>query len=167
GSGTASTDYGAGADANVEQRFTKAEAPPTPARAQRAAATPGGTPLRLVPAVCVEHLFQRIETMNAVVQHNPDSLPAETGESATILSVISRAASDPNVDIDKMERLLQMHERMQDRQAEAQFAADLAEMQDQLPSIGERGNAAGRYTYALWEDITAAIKPILKRFGFA
>lgn len=105
--------------------------------------------------------------MNAVVQHNPDSLPAETGESATILSVISRAASDPNVDIDKMERLLQMHERMQDRQAEAQFAADLAEMQDQLPSIGERGNAAGRYTYALWEDINAAIKPILKRFGFA
>src|SRR5690606_3681004 len=129
-------------------------------------------PLAATPTVwpgltCVGHLFQRIETMNAVVHHNPDSLPAETGESATILSVISRAASDPNVDIAKMERLLQIHERMQSNQAEAKFAADQPDMQDQRPSLGERGNAAGRYTYALWEDINAAIKPILKRFGFA
>ena len=105
--------------------------------------------------------------MNAVVQTKPDSLPVPQGDGAAILSVISRAASDPNVDIDKMERLLQMHERMQGRQAAAEFAADLAEMQDALPSVGERGNAAGRYTYALWEDINAAIKPILKRHGFA
>src|SRR3546814_12637250 len=40
-------------------------------------------------------------------------------------------------------------------------------MQDELPSVGERGDAAGRYTYALWEDINAAIKPVLKRHGFA
>ena len=51
--------------------------------------------------------------MNAVVQHNPDSLPAETGEGATtMLSVISRAASDPSVDIEKLERLMAMKERM-------------------------------------------------------
>ncbi len=105
--------------------------------------------------------------MNAVVQAKTDALPAVQAEGATILSVISRAASDPNVDIDKMERLLQMHERMQSKQAEAEFAAALAEMQDALPSIGERGNAANRYTYALWEDINAAIKPILKQHGFA
>ena len=104
--------------------------------------------------------------MNAVVQHKQDHLPVQQ-ESATILSVIARAASDPQTDIDKMERLLQMHERMQDKQAAAEFAADLAEMQDKLPSIGERGNAAGRYTYALWEDINAAIKPILREHGFS
>lgn len=106
--------------------------------------------------------------MSAVVVAQPDKLPQrQDTEGATILSVISRAASDPSVDIDKMERLLQMHERMQDKQAAADFAAALAEMQDALPSIGERGNAAGRYTYALWEDINAAIKPILKQHGFA
>lgn len=106
--------------------------------------------------------------MNAVVKHvEPANLPAPQAEAATILSVISRAASDPNCDIDKMERLLQMHERMQAKQAESEFAADLSEMQDSLPSIGERGNAAGRYTFALWEDINAAIKPVLKRYGFA
>ena len=104
--------------------------------------------------------------MNAVATIQTDK-PIATAEPVSLLAVISRAASDPSVDIDKMERLMQMHERMQARQASAEFAADLSDMQDALPSIGERGNAAGRYTYALWEDINAAIKPILKRYGFA
>jgi hypothetical protein len=107
--------------------------------------------------------------MSAVLaEHNDDrNLPVSRTDGSAILAVISRAASDPNTDVDKMERLMAMYERLQAKQAEADFAAALAEMQDELPSIGERGNAAGRYTYALWEDINAAIKPILKRHGFA
>lgn len=97
---------------------------------------------------------------------------AALNESATLLQVIHRAATDPQCDLDKMERLMAMHERVQAKQAEAQFNTDLAEMQDALPSIGERGVAqrgerGGTYTYALWEDINAAIKPVLKRWGFA
>lgn len=101
--------------------------------------------------------------MNAVVK--PQETPAN--EAVGLLPMIERAARDPNVDVDKMERLMSMMERVEQRHAEASFSADLAEMQDELPSIGERGNAAGRYTYALWEDINAAIKPVLKRHGFA
>lgn len=101
--------------------------------------------------------------MNAVVKQ-PEFAPSE---SVGLLPMIERAARDPNVDVDKMERLMAMMERVEARNAEAAFSADLAEMQDALPSIGERGNAAGRYTYALWEDINAAIKPVLKRYGFA
>lgn len=107
--------------------------------------------------------------MNAVLVPNDsprDSMTVQA-EGATILAVISRAAADPATDVEKMERLMAMYERMEDRRARSEFAADLAEMQDSLPSIGERGNAAGRYTYALWEDINAAIKPILKQHGFA
>lgn len=101
--------------------------------------------------------------MNAVVKQ-PEFAPPE---SVGLLPMIERAARDPNVDVDKMERLMAMMERVEARNAEAAFSADLSEMQDALPSIGERGNAAGRYTYALWEDINAAIKPVLKRYGFA
>lgn len=86
---------------------------------------------------------------------------------APMLSMIERAARDPNVDIDKMERLVQMQERALARQAKAEYDAAMAEMQPELPSVGERGNAAGRYTYALWEDINAQIKPILSKHGFA
>lgn len=105
--------------------------------------------------------------MNAVVTRDENMPVQQASEESTLLSIISHAASNPAVDIDKMERLMEMYERVQKRQAAAAFAADLAEMQDELPIVAERGNAAGRYTYALWEDINAAIKPVLKKYGFA
>lgn len=93
-------------------------------------------------------------------------------ESATVLSIIQQAAMNPNVDMDKMERLMEMHERLQSRQAEVQFSQALAEMQIELPVIAERGeikNKGGgvQSTYALWEDINEQIKPILARHGFS
>lgn len=88
-------------------------------------------------------------------------------EAANMMSVIARAAADPACDLDKMERLMAMHERMTARQAQAEFTDALASLQADLPSITERGDAAGRYKFALWEDINQAIKPILLRHGFA
>jgi hypothetical protein len=96
-----------------------------------------------------------------------DEAPVVQADAATIMAVISRAASDPNCDVERMERLMAMHERHEARNAAAAFAAALADMQTELPSIGERGNAANRYTYALWEDVNAAIKPVLSKHGFA
>lgn len=92
-------------------------------------------------------------------------------EGATLLAVISRAAADPNTDVTKMERLMGLYERVEARRAEAEFAAALADMQPHLPAIAERGkakvNGDVRYTFALWEDINAAIKPILQQHGFS
>lgn len=103
--------------------------------------------------------------MNMVRQET--KLPEPRDESAAVLSMIARAASDPSIDIDKMERLMQMQERAIQRQAQTAFDEAMAAMQPELPSIGERGDAAGRYTFAKWEDIQAQIKPVLQKFGFA
>lgn len=103
--------------------------------------------------------------MNAVVRKQ--DIPEPASDAANMLTVIARAAADPACDLDKMERLMAMHERMMGRQAQAEFADSLASMQAELPSIGERGDAAGRYKFALWEDINQAIKPILQKHGFA
>lgn len=99
-------------------------------------------------------------------------MPATVNESAAIITVIERAAMNPNVDIDKMERLLMMQERIIAKNAEQVFNAALAEMQDELPVILESGaikNSSGKVqsTYAKWEDINEAIKPILRKHGFA
>lgn len=94
------------------------------------------------------------------------AIPA-ANEAASMMAVIARAAADPACDLDKMERLMAMHERMTARQAQAEFADAMASMQADLPSIGERGDAAGRYKFALWEDINQAIKPVLQRHGFS
>jgi hypothetical protein len=101
------------------------------------------------------------------VQKDQPMAPTPVNESSAVLSMIARAASDPNTDMDKMERLMAMHERMLAQRARADFDAALAELQVELPSIGERGNAADRYTFALWEDINKAIKPILQKHGFS
>ncbi|WP_225773251.1 ERF family protein [Pseudomonas sp. Marseille-Q5115] len=89
----------------------------------------------------------------------------------SIMAVISRAAADPTCDIDKMERLLAMHERMQARDAETEFNAAMAAMQSDIPSIAERGaivvNGQKRSDYATFEDINDVIKPIMQQHGFA
>lgn len=88
-----------------------------------------------------------------------------------IMAVISRAAADPTCDIDKLERLMAMHERMQARDAEAEFNAAMAAMQSDIPSIAERGaivvNGQKRSDYATFEDINDVIKPIMQVHGFA
>lgn len=93
-------------------------------------------------------------------------------EAAALIQVIDRAARDPSVDIDKLERLLQMAERIRTSGAKAAYAAALADLQPDLPTIQERGaikksNGTVQSTYALWEDVVEAIGPVLSRHGFA
>lgn len=108
---------------------------------------------------------------NAVTKQNdPPNTVADYG--AGLLEVIARAARDPSVDIDKMERLIAMQERVQARDAEVAFNAALAQLQPELPVIDERGGIRDRSgniqsTYALWEDVNEAIRPYLAKYGFA
>jgi hypothetical protein len=99
-----------------------------------------------------------------------------------LLEVIARAARDPSVDIDKMERLLEMQERVIARNAKLAFNTALAEMQPRLPVITERGRIIVREKssngkrdgdviqdtpFARWEDINEAIRPLLHEYGFS
>lgn len=106
-----------------------------------------------------------------VIEPTEAPLPAVIGESAALLQVIERAARDPNVDVDKMERLMAMHERIMARQAKTAYNAALAELQPKLPVITEKGeiNHNGRLIgkYALWEDVVQTIAPMMSEHGFA
>ncbi|WP_252106985.1 MULTISPECIES: ERF family protein [unclassified Halomonas] len=106
---------------------------------------------------------------DANAQHSPSSAALEahpTAGSTAIIQVIERAALNPDVDIDKMERLLQMQERVMDRQAMMAYSAAMAAMQTELPSIEERGQTNNGF-YATLEDIVDAVRPILQKHGFA
>lgn len=102
---------------------------------------------------------------------------AKSDEGSALISMIERAARDPNVDIDKMERLFQMHERMMAHQARVAYDEAFAAMQPELPEIDKRGrivirdkynteNIIQSTPYALWEDTNRLIKPILAKHGF-
>ena len=109
--------------------------------------------------------------MNALTKSSEQS-SSVAEYSAGLMEVIARAASDPNVDIDKMERLIAMQERVQARDAAVAFNGALARLQPNLPIISERGGIKDRAgnvqsTYALWEDVNEAIRPLLAAEGFA
>ena len=58
--------------------------------------------------------------MSNIVTRDSTELAAEP-EPVSLLQVIERASRDPNVDIDKMERLMAMHERMMAKKDESEF----------------------------------------------
>jgi len=83
-----------------------------------------------------------------------------------MFAMIERAARDPAVDIDKLERLMLMKVNADALQARGAYDDAMAALQPELPVIAERGQA-DRYSFAKWEDINVAIKPVLMRHGFA
>ena len=82
------------------------------------------------------------------------------------LSFIERAAMDPTVDVDKLERLIALHERAQIRNAESAFNAAFAEMMADIPTITEHGST-NNGKYATLEDIIEQVRPVLTKYGFA
>lgn len=90
---------------------------------------------------------------------------------AAFLGVIERLAARPEVDVEKLERIIAVQERIVAHNRKAAFDAAYARMQPEIPEIGEKGQILVkgqlRSTYARLEDIHAAIKPVLKAHGFA
>lgn len=113
--------------------------------------------------------------MNAPVIQQTGSEVASYGDS--ILAVIERAVRDPSVDMDKMERLFAMQERVEARAAKIVFIEAKQAMRPNLPSIDRNGHIiipdkndknkiAQDTPYAKFEDIHFAIMPILTDHGF-
>lgn len=109
--------------------------------------------------------------MNAVAKTEQAQELQVHNDVTPMLAMIERAARDPNVDVGKMEKLWAMKEHADAIHAKQAYDAAMANLQTELPDIPERGkamvNGSVRYTFALWEDINAAIKPILSKHGFA
>lgn len=106
---------------------------------------------------------------NAVAKTESSNVPVT--DAGQLMQVLSRAASDPNTDIDKMERIMGLYERVAAKQAEAAFTAAFARMQTELPVIDKKGKIIVRgvvqSTYGKNEDIQEAVKPILQKHGFS
>lgn len=111
--------------------------------------------------------------MNAVTK------PAEAAQQVTsyadgLLAVIERAARDENVDVEKMERLFALQERVQERAAKQAFTEAKIAMRPNLPEITMKGMIVirkdGKVTqetpFARFEDLHELVMPILSEYGF-
>lgn len=89
-------------------------------------------------------------------------------ETNAIIQVIERAATNPAVDIDKMERLLQMQERILAKRAESDFAQSMMLAQAEMRQVAaDANNPQTRSKYASYSAIDKALRPIYTRHGFA
>jgi hypothetical protein len=82
--------------------------------------------------------------------------------------MISKAASDPNVDIDKLERLMSLYQQVEAMKAEKAFNAALQAVQAEMPRITrDAENTQTHSTYAKLETINTALIPVYTRNGFS
>lgn len=105
--------------------------------------------------------------MSNAIEKVEVSPPAVQTETQAVLSMIERAATDPKIGLEKMERMLDMQERILNRNAKQAFTADLASMQVELPRVMESGEGHNKAKYAKLEDINDAVRPVLNKYGFA
>lgn len=88
-----------------------------------------------------------------------------------MVTQIERIACDPNVDINKLEKLWEMQQQAQDREAVKAYNRDMASLQSEMPVIPKNGeikvNNVVRSKYARFEDIIKAIQPLLDKHGFS
>lgn len=97
----------------------------------------------------------------------PDQLPAIPTHLDSVLNMIARAASDPSVDIGKLESLMAMQERVMARENAQRFNAAMSEAQAEMePVIKDAANPFLKSKYAKLEAIDKAIRPIYTRHGF-
>ncbi len=86
-------------------------------------------------------------------------------EPTDVMSMMVKAAE--HMDVDKLEKLMDLQERMLNRNAKSEFAADFVRMKPLLPKIiRTKDNTQTQSKYAPLEDINKQIDPILEQHGF-
>lgn len=93
---------------------------------------------------------------------------AETPNTDPLISMIERAARDPQVDIDKMERLVAMQERAHARNAEYAFNDAMSKAQAEMRRVAaDSANPQTRSKYASYAALDKTMRPIYTKHGFA
>lgn len=106
--------------------------------------------------------------MSQLIERQEHQLSVQVTKEGAMLDFIQRAAADPTVDIEKLERLIVLSERMQAKTAEAAFNAAMAQMQCHMPTVFEGAtNTHTKNTYATLDDINRAVKSVMQAHGFA
>ncbi|MEM9599441.1 MAG: ERF family protein [Pseudomonadota bacterium] len=91
--------------------------------------------------------------------------PAPVVTDNPIMAMVGKAldAGDP----DMLEKIMDLRDREEKRQAVQAFNAAFAEAQAEFPIIPKRGKGHGNITYARVEDIMQAVMPVLAKHGLS
>lgn len=108
--------------------------------------------------------------MNEIARKNMEAFnaPIPMAEPTNMVEVISRAASDPTIDVNKLERLLAMYERLNERESEKQFNIAMTDAQGDIRRVAaDADNPQTRSKYASYPALDRALRPVYTKHGFA
>lgn len=108
--------------------------------------------------------------MSTALAERPEpQVPAsQPSESAAILSLIERMASDPSIDLDRVERVIAMRDELERKAAERVFNAAMAAAQRKMgPVSTNAANTQTKSRYATYDQLDRALRPIYTKHGFA
>lgn len=105
--------------------------------------------------------------MSAEAQMTLPAVP-EAPQQNSMVSMMERLALNPDLPVEKLEKLLDMQIKIMGIEAEKEFAAAMARVQSKLPKVKrDRPNEQTGSRYSTLEAIAAAIKPIYTAEGFS
>ena len=85
-----------------------------------------------------------------------------------MFAVLERASTDPNVDVEKMERIYSMVEREQNRQAQISYNSAMNQAQTSMPKVtATADNKQTKSKYAKHEKIVEEAGPVWLENGFS
>lgn len=84
-----------------------------------------------------------------------------------MISMIERIAMDPNSDLEKLERMLELKRQHDASEAQKAYAAAFALASADFPTIPLNGKGHNNKPYATLEDITRLTRPVLSAHGLA
>lgn len=97
----------------------------------------------------------------------PAASPAPS-EHQALLAMISAAAANPDVNVDKLDRLLAMRDRAIAAEREHAFDEAMAQVQIEIaPVIADGTNPETKSKYASHAGLDRAVRPIYTKYGFA
>lgn len=92
-------------------------------------------------------------------------------EQSTMLSIIEKASTSKDVNVDNLKAMLDMQERIMNKNAEIAFNQAMTRLQPKLPAIKKdakiKHNGKLISTYAKYEDIDRIIRPLYIEEGFS
>ncbi len=102
----------------------------------------------------------------AAVPAMQDAKTVALAQADPIFAIIERLAKDATFDVDKMERLINMHERAKAGNARAEFDRAMSLAQQEMMAI--RTNAkSDKGKYANYAALDKAIRPVYTKHGFS
>ena len=110
-------------------------------------------------------------TSTAVEKSNPQpvAMPApQVSDIGTLIQLLAKAVSDPQCDIDKVERIEKMIERRWTGAREDEFNAAMGRAQQKMrPVVKDANNPSTRSKYVSYAALDRAVRPIYSAEGFS